>query len=157
MQYSPLIASLVVASLYIVAPALAEGPAPLDQAAEETFLKILPQIEVPEDVQPINGAKNEEFRNCRGSWPAEYDLSQKGSEARAFRDIYGFVKVKNVIETRDCSCAGKVASWETVEELAAALRDQNHVPTLGWIHTKAIYLESEKLFPVAEKMCGGRF
>lgn len=157
MQHRPLIASLVMASLSIALPASAETPAPLDPAAEEAFLKILPEVDIPEDVQPIPGAVNEEFRNCKASWPPEYDVSQKGAEARAYRDIYGFVKAKNVIETADCSCTGKIASWADVEEIAEKLREQNHVPKLGWIHTEAIYLESEKLFPLAEKMCGGRF
>lgn len=153
----PLFASLVVASLSAAQFALAETPAPADPGAEEAFLKILPRVEVPEDVQPIPGAVNEEFRNCKASWPAEYDVSQLGPEARAYRDIYGFVKVRNVIETQDCSCVGKVASWDEVEDIAVKLREQNHVPKLGWLNTEAIFLESEKLFPVAEKMCGGRF
>ena len=132
-------------------------PAPADIAKEEAFLSILPKVEVPEDVQLIPGAVNEEFRNCRASWPAEYGLSQKGPEARAFRDIYGFIKVKNVIETQDCSCAGKVASWADVETLATNLRQAKTVDRLTWQQTLEVFETSNTLFPIAETMCGGRF
>jgi hypothetical protein len=72
--------------------ATAEAPAPADLAQEEAFLDVLPKIDVPDDVQPIPGAVNEEFRNCEAQWPPEYALSQKGPEARAYRDIYGLCR-----------------------------------------------------------------
>ena len=136
---------------------LAEAQKPAAVAAEDAFLDILPKIEVPEDVQPIPGAVNEEFRNCRASWPPEYEASQKGSEARAFRDIYGLVKVRNVILTQDCSCVGKVATWGPVEAVATKLKELNHVAELRANHTEAIHEESESLFPVTEVMCAGKF
>ena len=77
--------------------AWAETPAPTDLAQEDAYLDVLPKVEKPEDIQPIPEAVNEEFRNCRANWPAEYELSQKGPEARAYRDIYGFIKVRNVV------------------------------------------------------------
>ena len=132
-------------------------PAPAEAAQEEAFLSILPKVEVSEDLQPIPGAVNEEFRNCRASWPAEYDISQKAPEARAYRDIYGFIKVRNVIETQDCSCAGKVASWTEVETLAADLRQAKTVDRLTWQQTLEVFETSNSLFPIAETMCGGRF
>jgi hypothetical protein len=132
-------------------------PAPADAAQEEAFLSVLPKVEVPEDVQPIPGAVNEEFRNCRASWPAEYELARSSPEARALRDIYGFVRVRNVIGTQDCGCAGKVANWEDVETVAAALRDQYGVDKLSWQQTKAIAEEASTLTAVAETMCGGSF
>ncbi len=137
--------------------AWAETPAPADVPQEEAYLDVLPKVEVPENVQPIPGAVNEEFRNCRSFWPTEYALSQKGPEARAYRDIYGFIKVRNVIETQDCSCAGKVANWTDVEKLAADLRKAKTVERLTWQHTLDVFETSNDLFPVAETMCGGSF
>lgn len=136
---------------------LAESPAPADAAQEDAFLDVLPLIEVPEDVQPIPGAVNEEFRNCRAFWPDEYEVSQKGAEARAYRDIYGLIKVRNVIATKDCSCAGKVADWDEVEAVAVVLRKAKGVDHLTWQHTKEVFDASNDLFPVAEIMCGGSF
>lgn len=154
----PLIASLVVASLSAAQFAQAETPAPADPGAEEAFLKILPRVEVPEDVQPIPGAVNVEFKNCEAFWPPEYRAkAQTGVEGRAYRDIYGLIRARNVIETEDCGCTGKAAPWDKVEEVAAALRDQHHATELQWQHTKAIHKEGRKLVAIAETMCGGRF
>jgi hypothetical protein len=139
------------------AAAWAETQAPTDLAQEDAYLDVLPKVEVLDDVQPIPGAANEEFRNCRALWPAEYELSQKGTEARAYRDIYGFIKVRNVVQTQDCSCAGKVASWEDVEALAASLRRAKSVERLTWQQTLEVFEASNALFPIAETMCGGSF
>lgn len=137
--------------------AWAETPAPADIAQEDAYLDVLPKVDVSENVQPIPGAVNEEFRNCEASWPAGYALARSGPEARALRDIYGLVRVRNVIETQDCGCAGKVADWEDVEAVAAALREQYGVERLGWQQTKAIAKEAAELTIVAETMCGGSF
>ena len=80
------------------AAAWAEAPARADISKEDAYLDVLPKVEIPDDVQPIPGAVNEEFRNCEASWPAGYALARSGPEARALRDIYGLVRVRNVIE-----------------------------------------------------------
>jgi hypothetical protein len=139
------------------AAAWAETPVPAELAEEEAYLDVLPKVEIPENVEPIPGAVNEEFRNCEAAWPAGYALARSGPEARALRDIYGLVRVRNVIETLECGCAGKVANWEDVEAVAAALRDQYGVERLSWRQTKAIAEEAATLTAVAETMCGGSF
>jgi hypothetical protein len=135
----------------------AETPAPADIGRGDTYLDVLPKVDVPENVELIPGAVNEEFRHCEASWPAGYALARSGPEARALRDIYGLVRVRNVIETEDCGCAGKVANWEKVEAVAAVLRDHHDVQRLSWQQTKAIAEEAETLTAVAETMCGGSF
>ncbi|EEW25090.1 hypothetical protein [Rhodobacter ferrooxidans] len=139
------------------AAAWAETPVPADLAQEDAYLGVLPKVDVPVNVEPIPGAVNEEFRNCEASWPAGYALARSGPEARALRDIYGLVRVRNVIETQDCGCTGKVANWEEVEAVAAALRDHHDVQRLSWQQTKAIAEEASTLTAVAETMCGGSF
>ena len=139
------------------AAAWAETPVPAGLAQEDAYLDVLPKVDVPENVEPIPGAVNEEFRNCEASWPAGYALARSGPEARALRDIYGLVRVRNVIETQDCGCSGKVANWEKVESVAAALRDHHDVQRLSWQQTKAIAEEAATLTAVAETMCGGSF
>ena len=137
--------------------AWAETPAPADIAQEDTYLDILPKIDVPENGEPIPGAVNEEFRNCEAFWPAGYALARSGPEARALRDIYGFVRARNVISTRDCGCSGKVANWAGVEEIAAALRERHNTERLGWQQTELVSAEAKKLIAIAETMCGGSF
>ena len=136
----------------------AETPAPADIAQEDAYLDVLPKVEIPDDVRPIPGAMNEEFRNCEASWPTGYALARSvGQEARALRDIYSFVRAGNVISTRDCGCSGKVANWEGVEEIAAALRERHDTERLGWQQTASISAEAKKLIAIAETMCGGSF
>ena len=137
--------------------AWAETPAPADIAQEDTYLDILPKIDVPENGEPIPGAVNEEFRNCEAFWPAGYALARSGPEARALRDIYSFVRARNVISTRDCGCLGKVANWAGVEEIAAALRERHDTERLGWQQTELVSAEAQKLIAIAETMCGGSF
>lgn len=137
--------------------ASAETPAPADLAEEEAFLNVLPKIDVPDDVQPTPGAVNEEFRNCEAQWPPEYQDARSGPEARALRDVYSYVRARNVIATADCGCTGKVAIWDDVEAVAAALREGQKVERLSWQHTAAISKEARKLIAVAETMCGGSF
>jgi len=137
--------------------AWAETPAPADLAQEEAYLNVLPKVEIPEDIQPIPGAVNEEFRNCEASWPAGYALARSGPEARALRDIYSFVRAQNVISTGDCGCSGKVANWAGVEEIAAALRERHDTERLGWQQTELVSAEAKKLIAIAETMCGGSF
>lgn len=156
LQAKPFRAALILATL-LTGIARAETPAPADLAQEEEFLDVLPKVVVPNDVQPIPGAVNEEFRNCEAQWPPEYALSQKGPEARAYRDIYGYVKVRNVIATSDCTCAGKVAAWSDVDLIAASIRKETGTERLSWQDTKAVFDASNELFPIAETMCSGSF
>lgn len=137
--------------------AFGETPAPADAAQEEAFLNVLPKVEIPDDVQPIPGALNEEFRNCEAQWPAEYEEAQSGPEARALRDIYSLVRARNVIVTKDCGCAGKTAGWSDVETVATAFREDSGVDRLTWKQTEGISTEARKLIAVAETMCGGSF
>ena len=139
------------------AAAWAETPVPADLVQEEAYLDVLPKVDVPENVGPIPGAVNEEFRNCEASWPAGYALARSGPEARALRDIYSFVRAQNVISTGDCGCSGKVANWEGVEEIAAALRERHDVERLGWQQTELVSGKAKKLIAIAETMCGGSF
>jgi hypothetical protein len=141
----------------IATAAWAETPATADIALEDAYLDVLPKVEIPDDVRPIPGAVNEEFRNCEATWPEGYALARSGPEARALRDIYSFVRARNVISTRDCSCSGKVANWEGVEEIAAALRERHDTERLGWQQTESVSAEAKKLIAIAETMCGGSF
>ena len=156
LQAIPLSAALILATLW-TGMATAETPAPADLAEEDTFLDVLPKVEVPDEVQPIPGAVNEEFRNCEAQWPMGYKDAQSGPEARALRDIYGFVQARNVVASGDCTCAGKAANWEDVDRVADALRKQSGIERLGWQYTKEVAAEADRLTAIAETMCGGSF
>ncbi len=137
--------------------AWAETAAPAKITQEDTYLDVLRKVEIPENVQPIPGAVNEEFRNCQAFWPAGYELARSGPEARALRDIYSFVRARKVIAMKDCGCTGKVADWDEVDAVAAALREYHNVERLGWQQTETVSAEAKKLIAIAETMCGGSF
>lgn len=149
-------AALILATL-LTGVATAETPSPNDLAQEEVFLDVLPKVQVPDDVQPIPGAVNEEFRNCEAQWPPEYQDAQSGPEARALRDVYSYVRARNVIASSDCGCTGKVANWDDVEAIVATLREAQKVERLSWQHTATVSTEARKLIADAETMCGGSF
>lgn len=154
LQANPISAALILATLS-AGMATAETRADLTQ--EEAYLDILPKVDVPDNVLPIPGAVNEEFRHCEAQWPPEYQDAQSGAEARALRDVYSYVRAWNVIATSDCGCTSKVANWSDVEAVAAALREGQKVERLSWQHTAGISVEARKLIAVAETMCGGSF
>lgn len=153
----PLLASLLVTLAPLADLARAQVPATNDATGEDAFLDTVPPLDLPEVLEPIPGVVNEEFRTCENIWPAEYKKSQLGNEARAYRDIYGFVKARNVIETRDCTCRGKVADWSQVEAIASGLKRQVGSDRLRWQDTAALFKESNDLFAVVETLCGGDF
>jgi hypothetical protein len=149
-------ATLALASL-LPGHGFGETSAASQLAQEEVFLDVLPQFELPDDVQPIPGAVNEEFRHCRELWPAGYELARSGPESRALRDIYGLIRTRNVIVSRNCTCSAKVANWEDVDRVATALRTETGVRQLDWRHTREIAAEAGRLTAIAEAMCGGPF
>ena len=156
LQSNAFSAALILATQW-TGMATAEAPALADMAQEAAFLDVVPKIDVPDDVQPIQGAVNEEFRNCEAQWPAGYELARSGPEARALRDIYGLIRTRNVILSKDCTCNGKVADWADVDRVAEALREQNGVERLSWLDTKGIVAKADRLTAIAETMCGGSF
>ena len=141
----------------IIGAAAAETTVGPRMEGEEAFLDVLPKVAVPANVQPIPGAVNEPWRSCQSLWPQEYRQTQAGPEARAYRDIYGFVQAKEVVEARNCSCATKAADWAQVERIASGLRQSTGTEVLKWVQTQEISDEADKLIAVAEVMCAGPF
>ena len=148
------VAALMLAGL-MPGPLAAENPSQEQIGDEAAFLAVLPKIAVPDDVQPISGAVNEPFRTCEAAWPKGYTLSQSGPEARAYRDIYGYVKAQNVIRSQDCSCTGKTASWPEVERIASYIRSEAETPHLNWQNTRSVFEASTRLIAIAETLCSG--
>jgi hypothetical protein len=153
----PLLAFLLVTLASLAEIASAQVPATNDATAEDAFLEILPRLDLPEVLEPIPGVVNEAFRSCRAFWPAGYTDAQTGPEARPLRDIYGLVRVRNVLVTKDCTCPGKVANWSDVEAIASALRKAKNSSQLGWRDTVRISDEADRLTVFAETLCGGDF
>jgi hypothetical protein len=153
---APFVAALTLSGL-LSGPLAAENPSPEQIGDDTAFLGVLPKFAVPDDVQPIPGAVNEPFLTCEAVWPQGYTLSQSGPEARAYRDIYSFVRARNVIAKGNCSCDGKVADWDDVSPIAAAIRAHYRTERLRWQHTAEVSDQARTLVAIAETLCGGPF
>jgi hypothetical protein len=128
-------------------------------ASEDDFLRVVPLPDGLEDLQPIVGAVNEPFRDCSTSFPAGYVSYRNESVAidgHAMRgDIYAYLRTRQAFDMRDCTCAGKVAPWEPVEEIYAALKRTHGEVLLK--HTAVYEDQARDLRTAVERLCGGPF
>jgi hypothetical protein len=129
------------------------------ETTEQDFLQVAPLPEGIEAVEPIPGAVNDRFQDCVAVWPEGYRawLSESAAtEGHAERgDIYGWLRTKQAFEGKACDCSAKVAPWDEVNAIYAALQAQHGRVVLK--HT-AIYEEQARAYRAAvEWICGGPF
>lgn len=137
----------------------ATAPAPGTAIDEQSFLRVRPLPEGLEKVQPIPGAVNVRFLDCKAAWPEGYKAhraagSRKDGYARK-RDIYSYLQASQAFETHDCGCNGKVAPWEPVEAIYAGLQAETGEVTQD--QTAAFADRAADLVDAIEILCGGRF
>ncbi|MGL4234694.1 MAG: hypothetical protein ACRCSW_01340 [Tabrizicola sp.] len=146
------VAGLLALGVALVVPAVAE-------TQEDDFLKVAPLPDGIGAVEPIPGAVNVQFQDCEAVWPDGYRAWRTESIATeghaALGDIYGWLRTKGAFEARACDCAAKVAPWDQVEVIYAALKSRYGQVLLK--HT-AVYEDQARQYRAAvERMCGGPF
>lgn len=125
--------------------------------AEDDYLRISPPAgesgEVPEAL-----TENVLYETCTKVpevKTAEYDASN--AEASATRMIYTYVLMRHTLDSRDCTCAGKVAPFDEVrrikDQIAAEQGDDWNRAKFG----NDYFNQSRKLRDQVEAMCGGKF
>jgi hypothetical protein len=143
---------LLALGLAVAAPAVAE-------TAEDGFLEVAPLPEGIEAVEPIPGAVNVRFQDCEAVWPDRYRAWRAESvatEGHAERgDIYGWLRTKGAFEALACDCAAKVAPWDQVEVIYAALESRHGRVLLK--HTAVYETQARAYRAAVERMCGGPF
>lgn len=149
---SGLVGVVTIIGIAVSVPAMAE-------TTEQDFLRVAPLPDGIETVGPIPGAVNVRFQDCEAVWPDGYRAwlaESVAAEGHAERgDIYGWLRTKGAFEARGCDCAAKVAPWDEVETIFAALESRH-----GQVHIKhtAIYEAQARAYRTAvERMCGGPF
>ncbi|MFV2034214.1 MAG: hypothetical protein ACC631_03725 [Halocynthiibacter sp.] len=75
---------------------------------------------------------------------------------RAKGDIYYWLRARQVLETRDCSCTGKSVSSEEVMALYDAHKAWVGAGKLKLRHSAQYYREVQRLKTLVEQACGGR-
>jgi hypothetical protein len=146
-------------ALALLALGLALDEPAAAETAEEDFLWVAPLPEGVEAVGPIPGAVNVHFRECEAVWPDGYrawlaeSVAAEGHARK--RDIYSWLRAWQAFETKDCGCAGKVAPWEEVDRIFAALRQAHGRVEIK--HTAVFASQADVLTAAVERMCGGPF
>lgn len=136
------IAAILLSTQIVMADSSAES--------DDGFLRIMPD-DTAEHVEPFTGTKNEEFRTCEIPKDLYKWLYKVGN--RPQRDVYDYLRSKNVLETHDCGCSGKVLPlskvmpfWnKLVEKYGRVTSDQ----------TEVFFDESERLDKIVRASCGG--
>lgn len=86
---------------------------------------------------------------------AEYDASN--AEASATRMIYSYVLMRHTLDSRDCTCVGKVAPFAEVRKIKEQIAVEHGA---DWNRAKfgnEYFSQSRSLRDQVEAMCGGKF
>lgn len=129
------------------------------ETTAQDFLHVAPLPEGTETAEPIPDAVNVRFQDCEAVWPEGYrdwlaeSVAAEGHARK--RDIYSWLRARQAFEAKDCGCTGKVASWDEVEHVYAALRDTHGRVLIR--HTAEYAAQADILTAAVERMCGGPF
>lgn len=108
--------------------------------------------------EPLKRGENVPYRTCR--WVPEVQSDafyEKTAEGAATRSIYSYVQKKRVLESRDCTCTGKVAPFDEARQIKA---DLVHREGADWDRRRwgrHFQDESYKLRSQVVTLCGGEF
>lgn len=109
--------------------------------------------------RPFPESQNVPSRLCGAYASAEATreiFEAPASHARRMKsEIFGLMSVRQVLETGDCSCAGKAAPWEPVPIILAALVKKHGNGTALPFNAYAEATRHE--LRAAERLCGGEF
>ncbi|WP_157936049.1 hypothetical protein [Paracoccus zhejiangensis] len=128
-----------------------------DVQAEDDYLRISPPAGEADDV-PEALTENVPYETCEKVPEAKTQEFFRGTpDAYANRMFYDFARYERVLTTKDCTCAGKVAPFDTVQEIRDQItaeqgEDWNRLIIGGDYETAG-----NKLRDQVEAMCGGRF
>jgi hypothetical protein len=125
--------------------------------AEDDYLRMSPPAGETGDV-PEALTDNVLYETCTKVpevKSAEYDASN--AEASATRMIYSYVLMRHTLDSRDCTCAGKVAPFAEVQKIKDQIAAEHGD---DWNRAKFgndYFSQSRKLRDQVEAMCGGKF
>lgn len=125
---------------------------------EEDFLSLdLGDKTDTSDVVPLKNAQNQRAVTCpKIPEVADREYLRGVSASATRRWIYSYVRAKNVVDTKDCSCTGKMPPFAPVYAIQKELEAQYGEDWADSGQQKYIEL-SEEYLDKAEAMCGGEF
>ncbi len=125
--------------------------------AEDDYLRISPPAGETGDV-PEALTENVLYETC-AKVPevktAEY--SARSEEGYASRMIYSYVLMRHTLDSRDCTCAGKVAPFVEVRRIKDQIAAEQGDDWNRYQYGDEYFDQSRKLRDQVEAMCGGKF
>lgn len=129
--------------------------------AEDDFLQISPDGDDAESSSQAAGTvktENVPYSSCQKAPELDgEEFNARSADGYATRMIYAYVQMKQVVDTQDCTCAGKVAPFSEVVRIKAELVEEHgedwHRRKMGQFYND----ESNALKKQAEAICGGEF
>lgn len=125
--------------------------------AEDDYLRITPPAGMTGDV-PEALTENVLYETC-AEVPevktAEY--SARSEEGYASRMIYSYVLMRHTLDSRDCTCAGKVAPFAEVRKIKDQIATEQGDGWNRYQFGDKYFDQSRTLRDHVEAMCGGKF
>ncbi|MDT1064690.1 hypothetical protein RM190_22735 [Paracoccus sp. CPCC 101403] len=126
-------------------------------AAEESFLQIDPDA-APDlsGITPLAHPGNVPYRKCEKPEALKAVLLKPGSQLYARRrDMSAYLRMTNVLATRDCSCSGKLVRASAILAFEKKLMAKAGVSNPEELVTRPLYDEARTLRRQVEYLCGG--
>ncbi len=124
---------------------------------EQDFLQIDldPQPDLS-GITPLESPENVPYRHCEKPEDLKAVLLQPGSQLYARRrDMSAYLRMMNVLATRDCLCSGKLVPASSILAFEKKLMAEAGVARAEDLVTRPLYDEARKLRRRVEYLCGG--
>ncbi len=106
---------------------------------------------------PFEGTENLPIVRCGAYWPqaaaVELDVMTGPPDRRMKELIYERMNIRQVLDTGDCTCGGKVAPFEPVSLVLEEVKERHGEPTGNLFY--AYRDENTRLGRAVERLCGG--
>ncbi|KGJ03292.1 hypothetical protein SAMN04487972_12026 [Paracoccus halophilus] len=125
--------------------------------AEDDYLRMSPPAGETGDV-PEALTENVLYETCEKVpevKSAEYQA--KSEDGYASRMIYSYVLMRHALDSRDCTCAGKVAPFAEVQKIKDQIAAEHGDDWNRYQFGDDYFEQSRKLRDQVEAMCGGKF
>ncbi|WP_134681469.1 hypothetical protein [Paracoccus ravus] len=129
-----------------------------DQATgrDQDYLRLSPQIG-SQDV-PKALTENVPYSSCeRAPEVSSKAFAEPSFDAYARRMIYSYAQMRRVLNTRDCSCAGKVAPFSDVAAIEGQVAERDGHEWNRRVVGREYITLARGLRSQVEAMCGGEF
>lgn len=125
--------------------------------AEDDYLRMSPPAGETGDV-PEALTENVLYETCtKVPEVKSADYQAKSEDGYASRMIYSYVLMRHTLDSRDCTCTGKVAPFAEVQKIKDQIAAEHGEDWNRYQFGDDYFDQSRKLRDEVEAMCGGKF